>query len=73
MSDFTLVLTVVGALIVAGLALIVLEYRGFKAQYQGDPSRTISAYIHNALFRSVPTAAWVGLVVGAAFTHFMGW
>ena len=69
MSDFALVIGIIGALVVAGVLAVILEWRGF---YQREGGRvTISEYIYAGLGRSRPVIAWASFVAGAAFVHFI--
>lgn len=71
MSDFALVVVIVGAMLVALAGAVVLEWRGFQAEWRAKGDVTISEYIHNGLGRSRPVLAIVSFIVGAAFAHFI--
>lgn len=70
-SDFELVVVIVGAMIVALAAAIVLEWRGFQASYRARGDVTISEYIYYGLGRSRKVVAIAGFIAGAAFCHFI--
>ena len=69
MSDFGLVVIIVGAMLVGLAAAVVLEYRGFYQRAEGK--LTISEYIYNYLGRSRKVTAVASFILGAAFVHFV--
>jgi len=69
MSDFALVVIIVGSMLVALAAAVVLEWRGFYQRHEGKV--TISEYIYDGLGRSRKVTAVAGFLAGAAFVHFL--
>ncbi len=71
MSDFALVVVIVGAMLLALAAAVVLEWRGFQQAWIRRGQVTISAFVFNGLGKSRKTVSVASFIAGAAFVHFL--